>query len=39
MRRRKEMHDIQELVRLHRLRTPTREAARALGMSRNTLLK
>ncbi len=39
MRRRKEMHDIQELVRLHRLHTPTREAARALGMSRNTLLK
>lgn len=33
------MHDIQELVRLHRLHTPTREAARALGMSRNTLLK
>ena len=33
------MHDIQELVRLHRLRTPTREAARALGMGRNTLLK
>lgn len=39
MRRRKEMHDIQELVRLHRLHTPTQEAPRALGMSWNTLLK
>jgi hypothetical protein len=31
------MHDLQELLRLHRLGTPTRDAARALRMSRNTL--
>jgi transposase len=37
MRPRKDMHDLQELVRLHRLGTPTRDAARALNMSRNTL--
>jgi transposase len=30
------MHDLQELVRLHRLRTPVREASTALRMSRNT---
>lgn len=27
------MHDLQELVRLHRLGTPVRDAARALGIS------
>ncbi len=37
MRHRKDMHDIQELVRLHRLKLSTRGAARALGISRNTL--
>ncbi len=37
MRHRKDMHDIQELVRLHRLKLSTRDAARALGISRNTL--
>ena len=37
MRRRKDMHDLQELVRLHRLNVPTRAAARTVGMSRNTL--
>ena len=31
------MHDLQELVRLHRLNVPTRAAARTVGMSRNTL--
>jgi transposase len=36
MRRRKDMHDLQELVRLHRLGTPVRAASDALGMSRNT---
>lgn len=38
MRRRTDMHDLQELVRLHRLGTPVREAALALGMSPNTHL-
>ncbi len=37
MRYRKDMHDLQELVRLHRLNVSTRAAARAVGMSRNTL--
>jgi transposase len=32
------MHDLQELVRLHRLGTPVRDAARALGISPNTHL-
>ena len=36
-RHRKDRHDIQELVHLHRLKLPTREAARDLGMSRSTL--
>lgn len=31
-----DMHRLQELVRLHRMRTSSREAARLLGMSRNT---
>jgi hypothetical protein len=37
MRYRKDRHDLQELVRLHRLNVTTRAAARAVGMSRNTL--
>jgi transposase len=37
MRHRKDMHDLKELVRLHRLNVPTRAAARTVGMSRNTL--
>ena len=36
-RHRKDRHDIQELVHLHRLKLPTREAARDLGMTRSTL--
>jgi DNA-binding transcriptional ArsR family regulator len=35
--RRTEMHRLQELVRLHRQGTSAREAARLLGMSRNTV--
>lgn len=38
MRRRKDMHDLQELVRLHRLGTCVRAAALALNMSPNTHL-
>jgi transposase len=34
--RRTEMHRLQELVRLHRLKTGTRETARLLGMGPNT---
>ena len=34
--KRTDMHRLQELVRLHRQGTSTREAARLLGMSRNT---
>ena len=35
-RKRKDMHQLQELVRLHRLGTGAREVARLLGMSPNT---
>lgn len=38
LRRRKDMHDLQELVRQHRMGTRVREAARVLGMSPNTHL-
>jgi transposase len=36
MRQRKSMHDLQELVRLHRMRTGARKTARLLRMSPNT---
>ncbi len=35
-RKRKDMHQLQELVRLHRLGTGAREVARLLGVSPNT---
>src|SRR5579883_74509 len=35
-RRRTEMHRVQDLVRLHRLKTGARETARLLGMGPNT---
>jgi transposase len=39
MRQRKDMHDIQEMIRLHRKRVPSRHAGAQLGISPNCHLK